>query len=922
MVEVTYRGGNMDGITSNAASEATLQKILKALGKGGGGGDAQSLFNKAQEKGTDQINKAAKAQKKHTADVGKDTTATSKHAKTVEKSSKAFDNFKQSLKGFAQGVSSNIGGLGSALLEGKTNIADYTTHLAGLAQQIPLLGMVAGPIQSLVTVLDTQIDTTRQLSQVGGDLGDSLMSVFDQAAKARMSLESYSALMGDQANNLALAFGGASRGMREFSEITKGVKDMDMEFAALGYTMDEVGEYTAEYLDLQRIQGRLASKNQTQMIKGAQNYLLQLDQLTRITGMSRKQAAAALKEQSMDKKMNAVFAAMDEGAKENVQGILAMIKSASPELEAGYKDIIAMGGAPITDMGKSIMVNNKELGLAALAVKENRMTTDEFQEVFKTAIAKAKERAKVEGDTWGVAASKGITLFDSQIAMMGIGKDAFKKMTEAEKEQAITMANAKKQVMNFQQQIMDVRQEVMKGLAPMFEELSLQLGNVVQWLKSDDGIAKFKEFSLKFKTGIAELIKDVKEMNFRELFEKWLAPGLFKAGISIPGWVKDMFFGKERTAEVKALEATQAKLTAAIAASKDGMVTMEVNGKMVKKTVEEAKLELEAIQKKLEEPGDKTSWWSSLMDAMIWLGPLGATLAVGGAVYAAIIGMKALLLGFSVVLAAFGVPPVILGAAVLTGIFIGTSVAIMAVGKGIKMAGEGIQLISDSLSAMSEIKDTDNLKSIAGVLGELAGPLKDLAVGGVIAGFIKEGALESLANSMNAFNNVDATKLQAVGPAISALYEGTSKFTGEGAWSGFSKWVGSLFGGGDNQFQELADGLKAFEGVDASNLASIGTGLEGIATFITQLNAAKDLQAQVTAIKSLIVELKKYQKTYSGMSDEMKNSINMSVGNSGKETVEALNQLNTVLQQLIYEQQVSNNIGKKIVGAVDNAGTL
>jgi hypothetical protein len=246
----------------------------------------------------------------------------------------------------------------------------------------------------------------------------------------------------------------------------------------------------------------------------------------------------------------------------------------------------------------------------------------------------------------------------------------------------------------------------------------------------------------------------------------------------------------------------------------------------------------------------------------------------------------------------------------------------MAAGKGIKMAGEGIELIGDSLKAMSEIKDTDNLKSVAGVLGELAGPLKELAIGGVIAGFIKDGALEGLANSMNAFNDVDATKLQAVGPAISALYEGTSKFTGEGAWSGFSKWVGSLFGGGDNQFQELADGLKAFEGVDASNLASIGVGLEGIASFVTQLNAASDLKAQVTAIKSLIVELKKYQKTYSGMSDEMKNSINMSVGNSGKETVEALNQLNTVLQQLIYEQQVSNNIGKKIVGAVDNAGTL
>ena len=39
MVQVTYQGGGMDGVTSNAASEATLQLLLKALsGKGGGAG--------------------------------------------------------------------------------------------------------------------------------------------------------------------------------------------------------------------------------------------------------------------------------------------------------------------------------------------------------------------------------------------------------------------------------------------------------------------------------------------------------------------------------------------------------------------------------------------------------------------------------------------------------------------------------------------------------------------------------------------------------------------------------------------------------------------------------------------------------------------------------------------------------------------
>ena len=63
MVEVTYRGGNMDGITSNAASEATLELLVKAMSAKGGGSGAQGLYNKAQKTGTAEMKKMAKAQK-------------------------------------------------------------------------------------------------------------------------------------------------------------------------------------------------------------------------------------------------------------------------------------------------------------------------------------------------------------------------------------------------------------------------------------------------------------------------------------------------------------------------------------------------------------------------------------------------------------------------------------------------------------------------------------------------------------------------------------------------------------------------------------------------------------------------------------------------------------------------------------------
>ena len=87
-------------------------------------------------------------------------------------------------------------------------------------------------------------------------------------------------------------------------------------------------------------------------------------------------------------------------------------------------------------------------------------------------------------------------------------------------------------------------------------------------------------------------------------------------------------------------------------------------------------------------------------------------------------------------------------------------------------------------------------------------------------------------------------------------------------------------------------------------------------------NAAEKLGDQVEAIEALVSVMADYRKQYNKMSSDMQASFNLAVNNSGKETVEALNQLNTVIKQLVYEQQTSNEIGKKIVGAVNEGGAI
>ena len=926
MVEVIYRGGNMDGITSNAASEATLLKLLAKLGgaSSGGGKDAQNLYNEAQKKGTSEINKNARAQKKHKEAVGQDTSATEEHTDSVKESSKWLDYFAEKGKGLVQGVGNAIGGITSAMLEGKTGLGDYTAHMAGLAKAIPGIGLMAGPAQGVVTALDAQIDIIRQVNSVGGNLGQGLLAVQTQAREATTSVEAFAGVITEHATTLSQAFGGSSKGMLEFAQILKGVKaaGMDQKFAMLGYKVEEQAEFTAEYIDLQRIQGRLDGKQRSDLIKGSQNYLYELDRLAKVTGMSRKEAAASLREQSKDSRLAMMYATMDENEKKRVEEYLSMLKSISPKMYNAAVDIITTGGNPFTKEGQRIQAFGPVLSQGLLDLKNGAIQTEEMIAITKGVAKDVNADIKLNGETFAAAVGKGVPGMDILSEWLKFSGDSFGKLKTATDNQEKQTKDATKELMNLEQQVINVRNEVIAGLAPIFKELSEQAGKLVTWLGSEEGTKKMQDLSTTVSTWLTKIIEDLKTMNPNELFTEYLEKPLKAAGINIPTWVKDMFLGPARTSEIKALETEQATLEAALKKSVDGMTTITVNGKEMLVSVDSVKERLDAIKKQLAEAeAGQKGWMAKFIEDTSWLEKSAIAAGAGGAIVLGLLAVKAAFAGLAGVLNLFGVGLAAKGAVVLAGLFLALGGSIWLTGKGIEMAGTGVQTIADGLAAMSNIKDTDTLKSVAGVLGDMAGPLTQMATGGVIASFISEGAFERLAEGINSFATVDASKLHAVGPAIAALYEGTSKFTGKGAWEGFSKWLGGLFSK-DKGLGELADELKAFDGIDSTKLASLGQSLEGIGTFINSIQASGNLNKQVAAVNSLVEGLSKYQDKYNELSAEMKNSLNMSINSSGKDTVEALNQLNTVLKQLVTEQQTSNTIGKKLIGSVENAGTI
>ena len=151
MVEVVYRGEGMDGVTSNAASEATLLKLLEAFGKGGGdSGALDKLAQASKRRDTKDI-------KDHSKRTKEDSEATAEHSLLTRGAIKGLKALTSAITMTTSALFSGIGNvvetianLGLELLSGGTRLSDFSSHLTGLIDKIPLIGgLLSTPLQML-----------------------------------------------------------------------------------------------------------------------------------------------------------------------------------------------------------------------------------------------------------------------------------------------------------------------------------------------------------------------------------------------------------------------------------------------------------------------------------------------------------------------------------------------------------------------------------------------------------------------------------------------------------------------------------------------------------------------------------------------------------------------------------------------------
>ena len=338
-----------------------LQSIIDSGGSGGGGGasatarkaatESQRLLKLAKEitkVDEKSLNNKAKLLQQAQSQFKIGTEQYKKQQALINATQDQIEQTKKYTE-ITKKVGQSFIGIGKAAFEGSGNISAFTDNLGST---IGFLGKR----------LDTNIETFRQLSQVGGNFGKSIVDLRLAARDAALPLDDFAKLVASNSGNLAALFGSTSQGAKQIARLGAETRRLGIDrLAPLGFTVDEINETLLLNLDSQRRTGVLSQLTEKQRVNSAINFALELDKLAKLTGAQRQELMNEIEAQKANERFSVALQGQTEETRQRLQGFAGAVSKAAPGLTEGIQDLIASGGRPITEASIELIQNIPEL---------------------------------------------------------------------------------------------------------------------------------------------------------------------------------------------------------------------------------------------------------------------------------------------------------------------------------------------------------------------------------------------------------------------------------------------------------------------------------------------------------------------------------------------------------------------------------
>lgn len=350
MAEVSGILGDQPIELNNAATEATLKELASAMAlmavKLGVKNKSQAQLEKELKKFQEQIKKTTEASKKQLTEKEKQDQESKESKKKLKEADlkllevtnsvgKAFHNLGRVTTSVVMGMTNLVSTL--------SNVGDSLTSAANSMNQIPIVGgVLANVFGAAAGAADKMAKTYQTASTVGVNFEGSLRNMVRAASGAGLTLDQFAGIIAKNGEGLAVFGGNTEAGAKRLAQLGRELRQspLNRELLALGYSAEQVNGGLASYTSMMARTGAAQNMSNTQLVRGAANYLKQLDGLAKLTGKNREELQKEREARLKDAQFRAMMVGMSADEQATMQ---ALMDSVPEEHKEAFKDMLTTG---------------------------------------------------------------------------------------------------------------------------------------------------------------------------------------------------------------------------------------------------------------------------------------------------------------------------------------------------------------------------------------------------------------------------------------------------------------------------------------------------------------------------------------------------------------------------------------------------
>ena len=467
-----------------------------------------------------QINQATRQLKSFESALSKNAGSSTIFDNAIQQSANSTKELTESEKELSKTIAGTMSGLTGFAKSLSNSQGSFAPLTAAMSLAFKLVGKVVGLFPVVGKALKKFTDGAGEVANHMVESFDKAYSTFEKISDSgvvtsftdmqqtarglNLNFAQTESLLTKHSKNLALFAGSAVRGRQEFEKIAFESADTRRKFQKLGISSEEFSEMQASYLNQQMRSGKGQKKTTDEMTAGSIQYIKELDTLSKITGMSKKDLQSLRDTRLNDAKFRAGTADIPEKILNNMTSFLDLTAANGGKmLEKGMRDYLsadtAGGQGEAADMLAAFGEQASEVIKVLDAVRAGEIKHGDATAKINILAKKAEIANRKEVSIYDTMTVRGKYFVDIANASMNAGKNT---------QQLIDEENARKE-----KQLADEKSEGAK-LAATKQSLE-QAGRDIELMSTSSKLVTF--LMNEFATGMELVTEKLYEMSGEDL---------------------------------------------------------------------------------------------------------------------------------------------------------------------------------------------------------------------------------------------------------------------------------------------------------------------------------------------------------------------------------------------------------------------